>query len=174
MAEPLYYYSSDGTEALGPVGTDVLRRLASEGTLREGSLICPVGGSEWQPFDLAALPKAQKARPARPRTAKRPAVEDDRSGEQGLVAQILNVVAVLAGGSCVVVILSISGLRAQENGTVVNGWYVLGGSLLVFVMIPWWISLLFKGQKRVIVRTAIMLGLAIALRLFFALTSLLH
>ena len=45
-----YFYSVDGTDSLGPVGADAIRRLCEQRILNESSLVCPEGGKKWKPL----------------------------------------------------------------------------------------------------------------------------
>jgi hypothetical protein len=160
MAKITYYYTPDGTQTLGPVDADGLRRLASQGVLKEGSFICLAGESEWQPFDLAVFSKLTAAPKASKKT-REVRVDDDDTGEQGIIPLLLNIVAALAGAASVILTLVIVGSNAESNGTTANGWYVLGGSMLFFVAIPYWFSMLFKRLTRIVVRTLIIVFLAL-------------
>jgi RNA 3'-terminal phosphate cyclase len=72
-------------------------------------------------------------------------------------------VTALAAGTAVVATLVIFGQHVQEEGTEINGWYPLGGGMFVFAVIPWCLSLPFRGRKRVIARTVLTCVFAAAL-----------
>lgn len=56
MDETRFYYSTDGTDSLGPVPPSALRDLYERGTITIDSFLCREGESTWVPFDPASLP----------------------------------------------------------------------------------------------------------------------
>jgi hypothetical protein len=55
MEPELYFYSTDGHDAFGPVTEDALRRLVRDKVLSAASFLCRQGETEWKPIDLPAL-----------------------------------------------------------------------------------------------------------------------
>ena len=56
MDETRFYYSTDGTDSLGPVTPSELRELYEKRVITEDSFLCREGESSWEPFSLGSLP----------------------------------------------------------------------------------------------------------------------
>ncbi len=61
MDETRFYYSTDGTDSLGPVTPSELRELYEKRVLTEDSFLCREGESSWEPFSLGSLPALKPA-----------------------------------------------------------------------------------------------------------------
>ena len=156
MAER-YFYSVDGSEGQGPVPLETLQQLYREGVITTSSYMCVEGATAWQPVDPALLqPPPPPPVPIGSLVVKSPWID-------GPVPLILNTVAGIAviGGAALSTLLmqrSSGGSDAVESISRQLGGLI--GALLFIALVPYLISLIFKGGARIIVRTVGMIGVA--------------
>jgi hypothetical protein len=175
--ETRYFYSTDGTDAHGPVTVPVLRQLLQDKTISEASYLCQEGEATWQRLDpnfLRPIPLLQPVKPLSgpPPFSPPPYVHTPEAiaraeafsrndwEEPGPLPMVLKVIGwiVALGGSVVLAWLG----RIAHPDAPQSVSYQLGaftGALIFLGLIPYLISLPFKDLTRAIVRLVAILGL---------------
>ena len=159
-----FFYSTDGTDAQGPVTEDVLRQLFQDQIIGPASYLCREGETEWQPLNPESfhgpvimpppappspppfVPAFASPSPTAPSSLK-------SSWEDGLLPNILNTIAGIVAIGAAIILTIMGGARANGAETVSYQLGAFAGALFVIALIPYLISLPFKGFTRMIIRT---------------------
>jgi hypothetical protein len=169
MEPTRFFYSTDGTDAHGPVTEDDLRKLYDDDVLGPKSFLCIEGQMVWKPIKIAAdpapappplTPKASPAPPPLPRPGKH-AVQE--SWENGVLTTVFNILAGVVATAGVIGSVLITALSHHGSNGIESISYQFGagaGSVFFIVFFPYLVSLYYKGPVRVIVRTVGIIAIA--------------
>jgi hypothetical protein len=169
MTPPRFFYSTDGTDAHGPVTEDELRQLVHNRVLGPASFLCPEGQTAWQPINPELLRSASPpilAPPPPPPFSPPPYVHtaesiaraealsqnewEEESSTPAILKAIGWIVALIGS-----ILLALLGGPGPNPDLAIS--YRLGGftaGLLISALLPFLISLAFKDPIRAIVRLA--------------------
>ena len=171
-----FFYSTDGTDVHGPVTQGVLRQLVQDHVIGAASFLCREGETEWKPLDLEAyqvpLTKTSTLPPTPPPflpsaapefQLNRPAAAITSPGNRLLAGILYSAAGIVALAGALISAFLTTPPNANSSQSEAIGYYLgsFAGSLFLIVLVPYAISLLFKGDIRIFVRALGMIGLAL-------------
>jgi hypothetical protein len=164
MANVRFFYSIDGTDVHGPVNEDGLRQLFQDRVIGPASHLCREGETTWQPFhpesfrSLVTLPPPPPPAPPPfvPAFIAPPATVPSSSKiswEKDPLPILLDIIAAIVAIGAAILLTILSGARADSAETISYHLGAFAGALFFIAMIPYLVSLPFKGIRRVLIRT---------------------